>query len=95
MNIRFYLSYDIEITLKSHFCCKNVIILSLCMQCCYGCHICKPPEVYRCYCMVLFHSQTQRRMIKLIKTWIWLYHNYTVATKFFYHGILKKGIIGK
>ena len=28
-NVRFYLSYDIKITLKSHFCCKNVIILSL------------------------------------------------------------------
>ena len=29
---------DIKITLKSHFCCKNVIILSLCRQCCYGRH---------------------------------------------------------
>ena len=28
MNGRFYLSYDIKITLKSHFCRKNVIILS-------------------------------------------------------------------
>ena len=27
-NLRFYLSYDIKITLKSHFCRKNVIILS-------------------------------------------------------------------
>ena len=26
-------------TLKSHFCGKNGIILSLCMQCCYECHI--------------------------------------------------------
>ena len=26
------LSYDIKITLKSHFYCKNVIILSLCIQ---------------------------------------------------------------
>ena len=26
MNVRFYLSYDVKITLKSHFCCKNVII---------------------------------------------------------------------
>ena len=34
MNVRFYLSYDIKITLKSHFCLKNVIILSLCMQHC-------------------------------------------------------------
>ena len=30
--------YDIKITLKSHFCRKNVIILSLCMQRCYGRH---------------------------------------------------------
>ena len=28
-NVRFYLSYEIQITLKSHFCRKNVIILSL------------------------------------------------------------------
>ena len=37
-NVRFYLSYDIKITLKSHFCRKNVIILSLCTQRCYGRH---------------------------------------------------------
>ena len=30
--------HDIDITLKSHFCHKNVIILSLCMQHCYGHH---------------------------------------------------------
>ena len=30
--------YAIKITLKSHFCRKNVISLSLCMQRCYGCH---------------------------------------------------------
>ena len=29
-NVRFYLSYDIKITLKSNFCRKNVITLSLC-----------------------------------------------------------------
>ena len=28
---------DIKITLKSHFCRKNIIILSLCTQRCYGC----------------------------------------------------------
>ena len=33
------LLYDIKITLKSHFCCKSVIILSLWMQHCYGRHI--------------------------------------------------------
>ena len=47
MNVRFYLSYDIKITLQSHFLSKNMIILSLCMQRCYGRHnfslkICKP-----------------------------------------------------
>ena len=30
--------HDINITLKSHFCLKNFIILSLCMQRCYGRH---------------------------------------------------------
>ena len=38
MNVRFYLSYDIKITLKYLFCRKNFIILSLCMQLCYGGH---------------------------------------------------------
>ena len=37
-NVRFYLSYDIKKTLKSHFWRKNVIILSLWTQCCYGRH---------------------------------------------------------
>ena len=41
-NVRFYLSYDFKITLKSHFCRKNVILLSLCTQRCYGRH--KFPE---------------------------------------------------
>ena len=38
--VRFYLSYGIKITctLRSHFCHKNVIILSLCTQRCYGRH---------------------------------------------------------
>ena len=34
--VRFYLSYDITITLKSYFWRKNVIILSLCTQRCSG-----------------------------------------------------------
>ena len=38
-NVRFYLSYDIKITFKSHFWRKNVIILSLCTQRCYGRHM--------------------------------------------------------
>ena len=32
------ISYDIKITSKSLFCCKNVIIVSLCTQHYYGCH---------------------------------------------------------
>ena len=36
----FHLLYDIKITLKSHFWCKSVIILSICMQRCYGRHAC-------------------------------------------------------
>ena len=66
--LRFYLSYDIKITLKSHFCHKKVIILSLCTQHCYGRHnvfpkIYKPLVVYRFYCMALFYSQTRSHMI--------------------------------
>ena len=38
MNVRFYLSYDLKITLKSHFLRKKVIILSLCTQRCYEPH---------------------------------------------------------
>ena len=37
MNVRLYLSYDFKITLKSHFCRNNVILL-LCAQRCYGRH---------------------------------------------------------
>ena len=37
-NVRFYLSYDMKNTLKSYFWRKNVIILSLCTQRCYGRH---------------------------------------------------------
>ena len=35
---RFYLSYDIKITLESHFWRKNIIILSSCTQRCYRRH---------------------------------------------------------
>ena len=38
MNVRFYLSYDITIALKSHFLRKKVIILLLCTQHGYGPH---------------------------------------------------------
>ena len=37
-NVRFYLSYDIKTAVKSHFWGKNVMILSLCTQRCYGHH---------------------------------------------------------
>ena len=37
-DVKFYLSYDIKITLKCQFHRKNVIILSLCTQRCYGRH---------------------------------------------------------
>ena len=37
-DVRFCLPYDFMITLESHFCRKNVIILSLCTQRCYGRH---------------------------------------------------------
>ena len=58
----------LRLLLKSHICCKNVIILTLCMQLCYGRQrfpkIDKPLVVYRFYCMALFHSQARRHMIK-------------------------------
>ena len=67
MNIRFFLSYDIKITLKSHFCRKSVIILSLCTQRCFGCQrflkVCKPLVVYQFYCMALHHFETQCHLI--------------------------------
>ena len=61
--------YHMTNTLKPDFWRKNVIILSLCTQLCYGCRnvsrksIYKPLVVYRFYCMALFHSQTRRHMI--------------------------------
>ena len=68
-DVRFYLSYDIKITLKSNFCRINVIIMPLCTQRCYGRHnvprkSVKEMVVYRFNCMVLFHSETRRHMIK-------------------------------
>ena len=60
---------NIKITLKSHFCHKNVIIffimyaMLLWMSKCFS-KICKPPVVYRFYCIALFHSQTRRHMVK-------------------------------
>ena len=56
-------------TLKSHFLGKNVIILSLCTQN-KKTKINKPQVVYRFYCMALFHSQTQRHMIKRINSFV-------------------------
>ena len=60
--------YHMTNTLKSDFWRKNVIILSLCTQRCYGRHnvsrkSINKPVVYRFYCMALFHSQARRHMI--------------------------------
>ena len=66
MNVRFYLSNDIKITLKSHFCRINVKSLSICTQRCYGRHNVSRKSIYRFYCMALFHSQMRHHMIKII-----------------------------
>ena len=63
--------YHMTNTLKSDFWRKNGIILSLCMQRCYGCHNVSSKSInhkcfYRFYCMALFHSQTRCHMIKTI-----------------------------
>ena len=60
--------YHMTNTFKSNFWRKNVILVSLCTQRCYGRHnvspkIDKPLVVYRFYCMALFHSQTRRHVI--------------------------------
>ena len=56
MNVRFYLSYDSKITLKSHFCSKDVIILPICTKRCFGHHSISRKLVYRFYFMALFHG---------------------------------------
>ena len=58
--------YQMTNTFKSHFRCKNLMILSSCTQRCYGRHKVSRKSVYRFYCMALFHSQTQRHMINQI-----------------------------
>ena len=50
--VGFFLSYVIEITLKSHFWRAHIKLLSICMQRCYGRHYisclkCKPLVIYR------------------------------------------------
>ena len=55
-------------TQKSYFWRENVKILPFFTQCYNGRHyvtllICKPLVVYRFYCMMLYHSQTQRHVI--------------------------------
>ena len=59
--------YHMTSTLKPDYWRKNVIILSLCTQRCYGRHNVKPLVVYRFYCIALFHSKTRRHMIMQIK----------------------------
>ena len=61
--------YHMTNTLKSHFWRKNVIILSFCTQCSYGRHNVSLKSINhlwfnRFYYIALFHSQTQRHMIK-------------------------------
>ena len=55
-NVRFYLSYDIKITLKSHFCRKNVILLSLCTQRCYGRHNISRKSITTSGLQILLHG---------------------------------------
>ena len=62
MNVRFFLSYDIKYTLKSHFLHKKkklynfVIIYAALLWALYRFMlICKPLVIYRFYCMALFH----------------------------------------
>ena len=69
LNIRFYLSYDIKSTLKSH-CCRKTLLLchyvrNVVMDVIKFPEICKRLVVYRFYCMLLFHSQTRRYMINI------------------------------
>ena len=54
-----YSIYHMTNTLKSHFWHKNVIILSLCMQRCYGRHnVSRKSLPLVVTTMALFHSQT-------------------------------------
>ena len=48
--------YHITITLKSHFCRKNVKILSLCMQLCYGRHNISRKSIYTTSGLILLHG---------------------------------------
>ena len=56
MNVGFYLSNDNMITLKSHFWCKNIIILSLCMQLRYGRHNDSQKSITNSGLWILFHG---------------------------------------
>ena len=56
MNVKFCFSYDVKITLKTHFCQKNVIILSLCTQRCYGPHIVSRKSVNTFGLLILLHD---------------------------------------
>ena len=63
-----YSIYHMTNTLKSHFWRKNVIILSLCTERCYGRQNISRKYINHkwyidFYCMALFHSQTRRHMI--------------------------------
>ena len=72
MNVRFYLSYDIKITLKSHCWRKNIINV----YCHYVRNVVMDAITFPVmlvvdtsglliYCMALFHSQTRHHMINI------------------------------
>ena len=64
-----------KITLKSHFCRKNVVILTFCTQRCYGRHNVSRKSVNHWWfinfksCMTLFHSWTRHHMIIYFLSW--------------------------
>ena len=66
-NDRYYLSYDIKITLKFHFWREKLFIChyarNVAMEVIVFPKICKPLLVNRFCCMALFHSQIERHLI--------------------------------
>ena len=66
-DVRFYLSYDIRITLKSHFWRKNVIILLLCTQRCYGRHNHAKEPLYPNSAVIAWWLQSTSVQNELIK----------------------------
>ena len=69
-SVRFYLSYDIKVTLKYHFCLKIYYFVIMYATLLWTSQlfpkICKPLVVYPFYCKVLYHSQTRCHVIMLV-----------------------------